>query len=315
MLDVTALGELLVDFAPVESGGDADPVLAARPGGAPGNYLAALSKYGARTALLAKVGEDAFGARLIDTLAAAGVETRGILRDPDAFTTLAFVTLREGERTFSFARKPGADTRLRFEELDLGLIDQARCFHFGSLSLTDEPAGSATRQAVDYAKSKGKCITFDPNYRPPLWPSPARARAEITWGLEQADVVKISDEELSFLWDCGPEAGARRLLEEFGASLVMVTLGPKGCYLKSGQGACLVPAPRVHPVDTTGAGDIFFGAAMSRLLPLDTPFQALDSDQLEAAARFAVTAASLSTQRPGGIPSIPSEAEVQAALG
>ena len=95
----------------------------------------------------------------------------------------------------------------------------------------------------DYAKEKGKCITFDPNYRPPLWPSPARARAEITWGLEQADVIKISEEELSFLWDCGPEAGARRLLEEFGASLVMVTLGPKGCYLKSGQGACLVPAP------------------------------------------------------------------------
>lgn len=315
MLDVTALGELLVDFAPVEAGGDTDPVLAARPGGAPGNYLAALSKYGARTALLAKVGEDAFGARLVDTLAAAGVETRGILRDPEVFTTLAFVTLREGERTFSFARKPGADTRLRFEELDLSLIDQARCFHFGSLSLTDEPAGSATRQAVDYAKEKGKCITFDPNYRPPLWPSPARARAEITWGLEQADVIKISEEELSFLWDCGPEAGARRLLEEFGASLVMVTLGPKGCYLKSGQGACLVPAPRVRPVDTTGAGDIFFGAAMSRLLPLTTPFRSLDSDQLEQAARFAVTAASLSTQRPGGIPSIPSEEEVRALLG
>ena len=231
------------------------------------------------------------------------------------FTTLAFVTLVDGERSFSFARKPGADTVLRFDELELSLIDQSRAFHFGALSLTDEPARSATRQAVAYARAQGKLVTFDPNYRPPLWRSEAQARAETLWGLEQADVVKLSDEELSFLWGCTPEEGARRLLEECGVSLAMVTLGPRGCYLQNRRGSCALTAPQVSPVDTTGAGDIFGGSALHRLLDFRVPPEELDRGGLEEIARFAVTAASLSTQHPGGIPSIPELAQVVARMG
>ena len=237
MYDLTAMGELLIDFTQLSTDGEGYPTLAAHPGGAPGNFLAALCRYGASAAFLGKVGDDAFGRLLVDTLARAGIETRGIRVDPTVFTTLAFVTLVDGERSFSFARKPGADTLLRFDELELSLIDQSRAFHFGALSLTDEPARSATRQAVAYARAQGKLVTFDPNYRPPLWRSEAQARAETLWGLEQADVVKLSDEELSFLWGCTPEEGSRRLREECGVALAMITLGPQGCYLENARGA------------------------------------------------------------------------------
>ncbi|MBP3486532.1 MAG: carbohydrate kinase, partial [Oscillospiraceae bacterium] len=149
MFDVVALGELLIDFTTRETDGDGYPTMAAHPGGAPSNFLAALSRYGVSTALLGKVGDDNFGAMLRATLERSGVETRGVLRDASVFTTLAFVTVDErGERSFSFARKPGADTCLRFEELDLSLIDGAKVFHFGTLSLTDEPARAATQKAV-----------------------------------------------------------------------------------------------------------------------------------------------------------------------
>ena len=271
MYDLTAMGELLIDFTQLSTDGEGYPTLAAHPGGAPGNFLAALCRYGASAAVLGKVGDHAFGRLLVGTLARAGIETRGIRVDPTVFTTLAFVTLVDGERSFSFARKPGADTLLRFDELELSLIDQSRAFHFGALSLTDEPARSATRQAVAYARAQGKLVTFDPNYRPPLWRSEAQARAETLWGLEQADVVKLSDEELSFLWGCTPEEGSRRLREECGVALAMITLGPQGCYLENARGACRVPAPAVRPVDTTGAGDIFGGSAVAKLLALDTP--------------------------------------------
>gem|GEM_PF-47019 len=298
MYDLTAMGELLIDFTQLSTDGEGYPTLAAHPGGAPGNFLAALCRYGASAAFLGKVGDDAFGRLLVDTLARAGIETRGIRVDPTVFTTLAFVTLVDGERSFSFARKPGADTVLRFDELELSLIDQSRAFHFGALSLTDEPARSATRQAVAYARAQGKLVTFDPNYRPPLWRSEAQARAETLWGLEQADVVKLSDEELSFLWGCTPEEGARRLREECGVALAMITLGPQGCYLENARGACRVPAPAVRPVDTTGAGDIFGGSAVAKLLALDTPPAELEPGALEGIASFALTAASLSPPRP-----------------
>ena len=164
-------------------------------------------------------------------------QTRGIRLTSSAFTTLAFVTLdAAGDRSFSFARKPGADTQLRWEEVDRSLIQRCRLFHFGSLSLTDEPARSATRAAVAYARELGRTVTFDPNLRLPLWPSPAEARAQILWSLCQADVVKLSDEEVDFLWGCSPQEGARRLLEECGVSLAMVTLGPRGCYLQNRRG-------------------------------------------------------------------------------
>lgn len=316
MKDVVALGELLIDFAPVSRDEAGYPTLKAQPGGAPGNFLAALQKYGCSTALIGKVGADSFGKLLLATVAAKGIETRGIVSDPDAFTTLAFVTLdATGNREFSFARKPGADTCLRPEEVDRALIDEARVFHFGTLSLTGEPARTATRQAVAYAKAQGKLISFDPNLRKPLWPSEDAAKEQIEWGLHQADIVKISDEEIDLLWGIGPEAGAQKLLKEYGVSLVYATLGPKGCHFANRQGCGEVASPGgIHVVDTTGAGDIFGGSAVAKLLALDTPPAELEPGALEGIARFAVTAASLSTLRPGGISSIPTEAEVLAAL-
>ena len=179
-MDVVALGELLIDFACVSTDAEGYPTMAAHPGGAPANFLAALAKFGAKTALLGKIGTDAFGKLLTGTLDAAGIETRGIIATDDVFTTLAFVTFDEtGNREFSFSRKPGADTCLTFEELDLSLIDEAKVFHFGTLSLTDEPARTTTQKAVAYAKAAGKLITYDPNLRKPLWKSLDAAKEQI----------------------------------------------------------------------------------------------------------------------------------------
>lgn len=315
MIDVTALGELLIDFAAKSADEAGYPTMAANPGGAPGNLLAALNAYGCKTALLGKVGDDAFGRLLLGTLEKAGIETSGVVVDPSVFTTLAFVTIDEtGNRSFSFARKPGADTKLTFEECRLDLIDDCRDFHFGTLSLTDEPARSATQQAVAYAKSKGKWISFDPNLRRPLWPDEDSAKKQILWGLKQADLVKISDEETAFLWgEIPPEDAAQKLHQEFGVTMVFITLGPKGCFF-SGNGAVgtVDTPPGIHPVDTTGAGDIFGGSVLSQLLKTGKKLSEFTGKDLRTAAQFACCAASLSTQALGGISSVPAEEEVRA---
>ena len=316
MIDVVALGELLIDFACLNTDSEGYPTMAAHPGGAPANFLAALTKYGFGTALLGKVGTDTFGNLLLGTLKNAGIETKGLVQTDDVFTTLAFVTFDEhGDRAFAFSRKPGADTCISYEELDLSLIDEAKVFHFGTLSLTDEPARTATQKAVAYAKSKGKLITYDPNLRKPLWKSMEVCKEQLLWGLAQADVVKISDEEVEFLFDCTPEAGADKLLDEFGVSLAMVTLGPNGAYLKNKNGSTYVKCPKVNPIDTTGAGDIFGGSAVSRLLKLDAKPADLTVEQMYAVGSFASAAASLSTEASGGIPSIPNEEAVLSKLG
>lgn len=315
-LDVVALGELLIDFAPVSTNASGYPTLAAQPGGAPGNFLAALQIYGCTTALIGKVGADRFGDLLKATLAEKGIETRGIVSDPAVFTTLAFVTLdATGNRAFSFARKPGADTCLRTGEVDPALIDEAKVFHFGTLSLTDEPARTATQKAVAYAKEKGRLISFDPNLRKPLWPSETAAKEQIEWGLHQADIVKISDEEIAFLWGLSPEEGAQKLLKEYGVQLVYATLGPRGCRFANRQGSGEVASPAgIHVVDTTGAGDIFGGSAMSRFLKTGKAPADLTVEEMRAITRFACCAASLSTQTHGGIDSVPDAASVQAIL-
>ena len=315
MIDIVALGELLIDFAAKSKDADGYPTMAANPGGAPGNFLAALNVYGCKTAFLGKVGDDAFGHLLLGTLQKAGIETKGIVVDPTVFTTLAFVTFDDaGDRSFSFARKPGADTQLRWDEVDTSILDAAKVFHFGTLSLTQEPVRSATQKAVAYAKSKGKLITCDPNLREPLWESPEAAKEQMLWSLEQADVVKISDNEVEFLWGCTPEEGAKRLVSEFGVGLAMVTLGPDGCLLQTKNASFRDPCPKVHPVDTTGAGDIFGGSAVARLLELDKPLDSLTDEDLSFIGSYALTAASLSTERSGGIPSIPEKSTVLSAM-
>ena len=315
MIDVVALGELLIDFAAKSTDAAGYPTMAANPGGAPGNFLAALNAYGRKTAFLGKVGDDTFGHLLLGTLSRAGIETKGILVDDHFFTTLAFVTFDEtGDRSFAFARKPGADTQLCWEEIDKSLIDEARVFHFGTLSLTDEPARTATQKAVAYAKEKGKLISCDPNLRLPLWKSEEAAKEQMLWSLRQADVVKISDNEVEFLWGCTPEEGAQKLLKEFGVSLAMVTLGPDGCLLKTKSASFRAKCPEVHPIDTTGAGDIFGGSAMTRLLELDKPMAQLTEEDLCYIGSFAAAAASLSTEHSGGIPSIQDRETVLKAI-
>jgi len=281
--------------------------MAAHPGGAPANFLAALAKFGRKTALLGKVGNDAFGRLLRETLDKAGIETRGLIMADDVFTTLAFVTLDErGDREFSFARKPGADTCIRYEELNLSLIDAAKVFHFGTLSFTDEPACTAAKKAVAYAKQRGKLITFDPNLRKPLWKNLEDAKRQMIWGLSMADVVKISDEEVEFLFGMGPEDGAAYILENFGVKLAFVTCGAKGCFFQNGKASGWTASlSGIEVKDTTGAGDIFGGSAVHQMLEIGKKPQELEKEELHAIAAFACAAAGLSTTKAGGISSVP----------
>ena len=316
MIDVVALGELLIDFTCISEDPNGYPTMQAHPGGAPANFLAALSKFGCKTAMLGKVGADSFGTMLLSTLKSCGIDTRGLITDEEVFTTLAFVILdKTGNRSFSFARKPGADTMLRQEELDLSLIDRCKVFHFGTLSLTHEPARSATQKAVEYARSQDKLITFDPNLRKPLWSDLTEAKKQILWGLQQADVVKISDEEVDFLFGMTEEAGARYILEQFGVRLVFVTCGAKGCFFLNAQGSGWIPSlPHIPVLDTTGAGDIFGGSAVYGIVRSGKDPSELTLEELSGIVRFACAAAGLSTTRSGGISSVPAYEDVIKAM-
>lgn len=307
MYDVVALGELLIDFTMIHADSDGYPTMAAHPGGAPANFLAAIAKFGGKAAMLGKVGTDTFGKLLTSTLREVGIETKGIVASDEFFTTLAFVTLdANGDREFAFARKPGADTQLRFDELELSLLDETRVFHFGTLSLTGEPSRTTTYRAVEYAREHGKLITFDPNLRKPLWRELDEAKQQMLWGLAHADVVKISDEEVEFLFGLGVQEGAQYILEHFPVKLVFVTCGPDGCWFQNKNASGHVDSLRnIKVVDTTGAGDIFGGSAVWKLLQTGKAPEALDEAALREIVSFACTAAGLSTTKPGGISSVP----------
>ena len=277
MYDVVALGELLIDFTTQSIDSDGYPTMAAHPGGAPANFLAAIAKFGGKAGMLGKVGTDTFGKLLTNTLRGAGIETKGLVAADDVFTTLAFVTLDEnGDREFAFARKPGADTQLTFDELDLSLIDETRVFHFGTLSLTDEPARTTTYRAVEYAKTHGKLVTYDPNLRKPLWNDLNEAKEQMLWGLRQADVVKISDEEAPRVAGCltgcpaaDPGGLCRELLDRReNLEMVILTEGAEGSrvFTRNRISAYVIPrGERVRPVDTVGAGDSFTAAFCAML--------------------------------------------------
>ena len=316
MQDVTALGELLIDFISVGSDDSGYPTLKAQPGGAPANFLAALHAYGGSCAMIGKVGDDVFGHLLNQTLEEKGVDNRGVIIDPKVFTTLAFVTLDdEGNREFSFSRKPGADTCLHSDDIDYQLIEDSQVFHFGSLSLTNEPVRTATHRALATAKRAGVLISFDPNLRKPLWENLSIAKAQIEWGLYQADIVKISLDEVDFLWGVDAETAAKYLMETYGVKLVYVTLGPDGCYFANGQCTGYVESPKdINVVNTTGAGDIFSGAAMSRFLKFGKAPEELNREALKEITRFGCYAASLSTQKHGGIDSVVPEPDVIAFM-
>lgn len=317
MYDVITLGEVLIDFACTATDSEGYPTMAAHPGGAPANFLAAINKFGGKTAIIAKVGNDTFGKLLKGTLDNIGVDTKGLICTDDVFTTLAFVTFdASGDREFAFSRKPGADTRLSIDEIDLSMIDEAKVFHFGTLSLTDEPAREATYKAVEYAKSKGKLITYDPNLRKPLWNSLDQAREQILWGLGKADIVKISDDEVDFLFGLSPEEGAAHILENFNVKLVFVTCGANGCVYANRNSMGFVPALKgLNVIDTCGAGDIFGGSAVWKILSLGTNPEDLSDGQLKEIVSFACTSAGLSTERSGGISSVPTMDEILKRLG
>lgn len=316
--DVVALGELLIDFtcSSVDSGGY--PTIVAHPGGAPANFLSAIQKFGGKTALIGKVGSDVFGKLLIHTLDQLNIDRTGITVTNSVFTTLSFVTLTPShDREFSFSRKPGADTCLEVSEIDTSLIDDAKVFHFGTISLTDNPVAEATKFAVSYARQKGKIISFDPNLRKPLWDNLDRARQQMVWGLKHSDIVKISDEEVVFLFgDISYEEASRKMLYEFGVKLVYITLGKQGCLYANKHAVGQIPALAEIPVvDTTGAGDIFGGSAMWGVLQTGKHPDELSKDELDQIVGFACASASLSTTRMGGLSSTPEFSDVMKVLG
>ena len=313
--DVVALGELLIDFT--ESGKSADgmKLFEQNPGGAPANLLTAVSHYGYKTAFIGKVGDDMHGRFLLETLEKESIGTRAVIRDPEQFTTLAFVGLDQGgERTFSFARKPGADTMLRSDELDREILSMCRIFHFGSLSLTDEPAKSATLEAVKIAKDSGAVISYDPNYRASLWPDEKTAVEVMRSAVPLADVLKVSDEESLLLTGCAVlEEAADRLLA-MGPKFVAITLGSEGVLIARKDIKERVAAFSVKCTDTTGAGDSFWGGFLSCWLSYGVGIDEMAWEDLLNCARTGSAFAALCVQKRGGIPAVPGKAEVEQFL-
>ncbi|TLS49023.1 carbohydrate kinase [Paenibacillus antri] len=313
--DVVALGELLIDFTPY--GAAEEACFQKNAGGAPANVLAALAKLGKRTGFIGKVGRDRFGEYLAGVLERHGVSSRGVAFSETEHTTLAFVELDEhGERSFVFYRKPGADMTLREDEIEFDMIANANIVHFGSISMTHEPSRSATLKAIRFARSGGALVSFDPNLRPPLWPSLDAARAAMLEAMRLADVVKVSEEELAFLTGTAdPESGSSLLYEMFSSALIFVTRGASGCFFRAGDRRGFVPSYPVKPVDTTGAGDAFLGGALFGLLEAESPIGELSADRLRRIAAFGNAAGALATTRRGGIPAMPSHAEVIGLMG
>ena len=316
MPDVVACGELLIDFTPMPHPEPGKAAYEQNPGGAVANVLAALSRFHKKTAFLGAVGNDPFGRFLRQTLVELGIGTDGLVLTEAAPTTLAFVHIDgSGERSFSFYRSPGADTQLREEDIDEGTIAQARLFHFGSLSLTHEPARSATWKAVEIARRHKRLVSFDPNIRESLWPSMEEAKSMALRGIRQADVVKLSEEELALLAPMADLAEAAQwLLAECGNQAIFVTLGKQGCYYRTREHAGIVPGFAVKTVDTTGAGDAFWGGLLNQLLDAAEPLAAMTDARLRDMVRFANAAGALTTTRTGAIPALPVLAEVERFL-
>ena len=314
--DVVALGELLVDFTQNGVSGQGNLLFEANPGGAPANVLAMLRKLGKRCAFIGKVGKDSFGDMLAKTVEEAGIDIRGLRRDADIPTTLAVVhTFPNGDRDFSFYRKPGADILLRADELDEALLKDCRIFHFGTLSLTDEPCKSATVKAYELAKAAGALISFDPNLRPPLWKSEDDAKAAIEWGLQRCDILKISDNEIEFMTgETDFDKGAANLKERFPQiRLLNVTAGGDGSFSYYGGKRVFVPACKLGGViETTGAGDTFCASVLNFVL--ENGLDGLTEKDMTAMLRFANTAAYIVTTKKGAIRSMPEREQVEELL-
>lgn len=315
MYDITALGELLIDFTECGLSDNSMRLFEQNPGGAPANVLAAAAKFGHRTAFIGKVGTDMHGLFLKQILINAGIDTTGLLMAEDAFTTLAFVALSpSGERTFSFARKPGADTLLRADEVNDDIVKNSKILHIGSLSLTDEPARSATYHAVSLAKKSGAYISYDPNYRANLWPNAGIAIAQMRAMLTHVDMIKLSDDETELLAGVSDPAEAALLLHRMGITCVTVTLGKRGALVCANGETAAIPGYFVPAVDTTGAGDAFWGGFLHCLLLSGKAPAAITLADAAAFARWGNATAALCIKKRGAIPAMPSADEVSALM-
>ncbi len=315
MFDITSLGELLIDFTPAGYSESGMVLYEQNPGGAPANVLTVMSKLGAKTAFLGKVGNDTHGYFLKKTIEQEGIQSRGLILDDKVYTTLAFVSLNPlGEREFSFSRKPGADTMLKKEELDLNLIKESKIFHVGSLSLCCEPSRGTTLFALEYAKEQGCIISYDPNYRALLWDNKENACHFMRMIIPFADVMKISDEETDLLTPYkAPEQAATYLVNQ-GVTIVVVTLGAKGAYVCTKSGGAMVTGFQSNVVDTTGAGDSFWGGFLYQFIEGKKALHEVTLDQAREYTLYANAVASLCVEKRGAIPSMPSKDEVKARL-
>lgn len=345
--DVTALGELLIDFTENGRSEQGNPTFEANPGGAPCNVLAMLSKLGNKTAFIGKVGDDFFGKQLRDAITEVGIDRSYLLKD-EVHTTLALVHNRsDGDRDFSFYRNPGADMMLTEDEIPEELIKNSKIFHFGTLSMTHEGVRRATRRALDIAKKAGVMISFDPNLRPPLWDSLETAREQVLYGLGFCDVLKISDNEI--VWLTGENdytAGVKWIHDRYNIPLILVSMGRDGSrayydggtsaqkdvtsanlnvtsgmekggnVLKSGSSKMILVEEKAYlqnnTVDTTGAGDTFFGCILHYLCRYD--ISELNETLLAEMLRFANAAASIVTTRKGALRVMPDVSEVKRLL-
>lgn len=311
LFDVTALGELLIDFTENGTTSQGNPLLEANPGGAVCNVLAMLGRLGKKTAFIGKVGQDMFGTQLKNAVEEVGIDTRALFMDEEVHTTLAFVhTYPDGDRDFSFYRNPGADMMLTKNEVPDDLIQNSRLFHFGTLSSTHEGVREATRHAIEVAKNAGCIITFDPNLRPPLWKSLDDARREIEYGMTKCDVLKISDNEVEFLFGTTDyDKGAALIREKYNIPLVLITMGKDGsrAYYKDMRVEA-APFLQENTIETTGAGDTFCASILNYVL--EHGLNDLTEENLMEMLTFANAAASLITTRKGALRVMPSRQEV-----
>lgn len=299
------MGEMLIDFTLNGQSEQGNHLFEACPGGAPCNVLAMLNKLGRKTAFIGKVGEDQFGRLLKGTIDELGIETKGLILDKEIHTTLAFVhTFPDGDREFSFYRKPGADMMLTEEEVDYDLIRQSRIFHFGTLSMTDEPVRSATKKALEVAKEAGCLITFDPNLRPPLWNSLEEAKKQMEYGFQYCDMLKISDNEIQFV--SGKEdydEGICYLQDKYNIPLIFLTMGKDGSRAYYKDIRVERKGFQVKAIETTGAGDTFCGCSIHGLLTHG--LEGLTEEILGDMLTYANAGAALITMKKGAIRSMP----------
>ena len=310
--DVVALGELLIDFTENGTSGQGNPVYEANPGGAPCNVLSMLNRLGHQTAFLGKVGNDIFGRQLRSTVESAGINVEGLLTDEDVRTTLACVeTKPDGDRDFSFYRNPGADMMLREEEVRDDIIAAGKIFHFGTLSMTNEPVRSATKHAIAVAKENGALISFDPNIREPLWKDMEEAKEQTAYGLSVCDILKISDNEIQ--WFSGKEdytEGIRMLQQTYQIPLILLSMGRDGSRVYYKNMIVEVPAfLQKNTIETTGAGDTFGACCLHYILQYG--LMELTEQQLKDMLTFANAAASIITTRKGALRVMPSLEEIQ----